>query len=158
MSFAAVLLTPFALLFPAAGVIEPREPYEAPPYEVPGAAVGEHPPGRVEARPSAPAESRRWVSSEVVETFRIQPQTQARIEQQMTIRITPQSRPVTMPPQFMMDLPRREMTSRLVERNIGRCVPVSSISGVQPDNGGRLILFLRDRRMISAVLERACRA
>jgi hypothetical protein len=46
----------------------------------------------------------------------------------------------------------------MVERNIGRCVPVSSISGVQPDSGGRLILFLRDRRMVSAVLERACRA
>jgi hypothetical protein len=41
---------------------------------------------------------------------------------------------------------------------MGRCVSVSNISGVQPDNGGRLILFLRDRRMVSAVLERACRA
>jgi hypothetical protein len=153
MSFAAVLLTPFVLLFPVAGVVQPREP-----YEIPAAAVGENPPERIEMRPSAPVDGKSWVFSDVVETFRVQGQNQVRIEQHMSIRIAPQSRPVTLPPQFMMDLPRREVAPRLVERNIGRCVPVSSISGVQPDSGGRLILFLRDRRMVSAVLERACRA
>jgi hypothetical protein len=29
---------------------------------------------------------------------------------------------------------------------------------VQPDRGSRLILYMRDRRMLSATLERACRA
>jgi hypothetical protein len=153
MSFAAVLLTPFVLLFPAAGVTQAREPYEVPP-----AAVGENFPMPVEARPSAPVDGKAWVFRDVVETFRVQAQNQVRIEQHMSIRISPQSRPMTLPPQFMMDLPRRELAPRMVERNIGRCVPVSSISGVQPDSGGRLILFLRDRRMVSAVLERACRA
>jgi hypothetical protein len=81
-----------------------------------------------------------------------------RIEQHMSIRIAPLSRPMPMPPPFMLDMPRHDMAPRMIERNIGRCVPVTSISGVQPDSGGRLILFLRDRRMISAVLERACRA
>lgn len=153
MSFAAVLLTPFVLLFPAAGVVEAREP-----HQVPAAAVGENPPGPVEARPGASKASASTLFRDVAETFRIQAQNQVRIEQHMSIRISPLSRPMTLPPQFMMDLPRREIAPRMVERNIGRCVPVSSISGVQPDSGGRLILFLRDRRMVSAVLERACRA
>ena len=153
MSFAAVLLTPFVLLFPTAGAIERRAP-----YEVPVAAVGENPPGRQEPRPGAAAGNGSLVFREVVETFRIQAQNQVRIEQHMSIRISPLSRPMPMPPQFMLDLPRREIAPRMIERNIGRCVPVSSIAGVQPDSGGRLILFLRDRRMVSAVLERACRA
>jgi hypothetical protein len=153
MSFAAVLLTPFVLLFPAAGVIELRDP-----YEVPLAAMGENPPTRVETRPGTSAETAKWVFRDVVETFRVQAQNQVRIEQHMSIRITPLSRPPPMPRPMIMDLPRRELTPRMVERNMGRCVSVSNISGVQPDNGGRLILFLRDRRMVSAVLERACRA
>lgn len=153
MSFAAVLLTPFVLLFPAAGVIELRDP-----YEVPLAAMGENPPPRVETRPGASAETAKWVFRDVAETFRVQTQNQVRIEQHMSIRITPLSRPPPMPRPMIMDLPRRELTPRMVERNMGRCVSVSNISGVQPDNGGRLILFLRDRRMVSAVLERACRA
>ena len=52
----------------------------------------------------------------------------------------------------------RDPPTRFIERNIGRCVPVSGISGVQPDAGNRLLLFMRDRRVVSAMLERACRA
>lgn len=151
MSFAAVLLTPFVLLFPAGSAIELQEP-----YQVPAAAVGENPPGRWEQRRGASADNGSRTFRDVAETFRIQAQNQVRIEQHMSIRIAPLSRP--MPPPFMLDLPRREIAPRMIERNIGRCVPVSSIAGVQPDSGGRLILFLRDRRMVSAVLERACRA
>lgn len=153
MSFAAVLLTPFVLLFPDAGAIEAREP-----YEVPVAAVGENPPERRELQPGPSAANGSQVFREVVETFRIQAQNQVRIEQHMSIRITPLSRPMPIPPPFVLDMPRREIAPRMIERNIGRCVPVASIAGVQPDSGGRLILFLRDRRMVSAVLERACRA
>lgn len=151
MSFAAVLLTPFVLLFPDAGAIEVREP-----YEVPAAAVGENPPGRQELRSGPSLDNGSQAFREVVETFRVQAQNQVRIEQHMSIRITPLSRP--MPPPFILDMPRRDIGPRMIERNIGRCVPVASIAGVQPDSGGRLILFLRDRRMVSAVLERACRA
>ncbi|MBW8753107.1 MAG: hypothetical protein JF595_02975 [Sphingomonadales bacterium] len=153
MSLAAVLLTPFALLFSAMGVTGARDR-----HEVPAAAVGKNPVRRPDLSGSAPAEPRGWVFGEVAESFRIQAQNQVRIEQHLTIRVTPLSRPVTMPPQFLLDLPRRELSPRLTERNIGRCLPVAGISGVQPDQGRRLILFLRDRRMISAVLERACRA
>jgi hypothetical protein len=154
MSFAAVLLAPFVLTYPSMGTLELRDL-----HTIPAAAAGEVPPERSESPPGdAPKALQGWLFTEVAESFRVQAQNQVRIEQHMTIRIAPLSRPVTAPPRFMFDMPEREMSQRFIERNIGRCLPVGSISGVQPDRGSRLILFLRDRRMISAVLERACRA
>ena len=41
---------------------------------------------------------------------------------------------------------------------MGKCLSVSAISGVQPNGGNRLLLFMRDERIVSAELERACRA
>jgi hypothetical protein len=149
MSFAAVLLAPLVLLFPAS-VIEVREL-----YEVPAAGMSGNPP---RPRPEVAAARQGWGFREVAESFRVRAQNQVRIEQHMTIRITP-SRPRAMPPDFLFDFREREAPPRLIERNMGRCLPVASISGVQPDAAGnRLILFLRDRRMVSATLERACRA
>lgn len=154
MSFATVLLTPFVLLFPAAGTIVVSEWHEVPPV-----ALGENPPGWPTPRQRPGDEAKEWVFREVTESFRVESQNQVRIEQNMSVRIAPLSRPMTQPPpQFMMDFPRRELAPRMVERNIGRCLPVASISGVQADSGSRLILYLRDRRMISATLDRACRA
>jgi hypothetical protein len=152
MSFAAVLLAPFVLLFPVVGVTEARAVDEDP-----SVAMGEPMPGQ----PAAPAGSQtgsagNWFFREVAERFRVQAQNQVRVEQHMSIRISP-ARPQTMP-QFLLDMPQREIGPRFVERRMGRCVPVSGIAGVQPDSDNRLILFLRDRRMVSATLERACRA
>ncbi|MEJ5978380.1 hypothetical protein WG901_17135 [Novosphingobium sp. PS1R-30] len=154
MSFATVLLTPFVLLFPAAGTIVVSEW-----HEVPSVALGENPPGWPEPPRRPGDEARDWVFREFTESFRVDSQNQVRIEQNMSVRIAPLSRPMTQPPpQLMLDFPRRELAPRMVERNIGRCLPVASISGVQADSGSRLILYLRDRRMISATLDRACRA
>jgi hypothetical protein len=148
MSFAAVLLTPFVLLFPVAGVVEAR----ALPEE-PSVAMGEP----IAGQPAAPAGSPGdWFFREIAESFRVQAQNQVRIEQHMSIRINP-ARPTTTP-QFLLDIPQREVGPRFVERHMGRCVPVAGIAGVRPDAENRLILFLRDRRMVSATLERACRA
>lgn len=38
------------------------------------------------------------------------------------------------------------------------CVPIKGINGVQPGSGNRLVLFMADRRMVSARLEKSCRA
>jgi hypothetical protein len=163
MSFVAVLLIPFVLLFPGTSESErrerPVEPATAPGTEWP--PVAEWP----EAQ-AAPLPGGGWLFRDVAEGFRVQSQNQVRIEQHMSIRIAPQSRPLTMPPRFILEMQRQQQTQpqqpqfapRFVERNIGRCLSVAAISGVQPDAGSRLILFLRDRRMISAVLDRACRA
>lgn len=148
MNIAAILFAPF-VLFPGAGESGMREM-----HEVPGASVGENPP----TQPDRPMGNGGLVFREIAESFRIQAQNQVRIEQHMTIRIAPLSRPLTAPPRVMFEIPRREAPPRFIERAMGRCLAVSSISGVQPDAGGRLIFYLRDRRMISAMLDRACRA
>lgn len=41
---------------------------------------------------------------------------------------------------------------------MSECVPVKAIAGVQVDKGNRLILFMRDRRVVGASLESSCRA
>ena len=163
MSFAVVLLAPLVLLFPAAGMVEAApgalrggvhgtaEPLPAKGASAPGAF---DPP--ISGFPDGSAAG--WVFREVAESFRVQAQNQVRIEQHMTIRITPQAPQRTMPPNLLFDMPRPDIGRRFTERNIGRCLPVGSISSVQPDMGSRLILFLRDRRMVSATLDRACRA
>jgi hypothetical protein len=148
MSLAAVLFTPLMLLFPAASVIETREGQEEAPVEA-------------ASSPSVPAPDgpgSGWVFREVAESFRVPAQNQVRIEQHMSIRITPLPRPPQLPRSYLLDIPQREIGPRFLERKMGRCLPVAGISGVQPDAGNRLILFMRDRRMVSATLERACRA
>ena len=82
---------------------------------------------------------------------------QVRIEQRVTIRVAPSNPAVRQ--DMLADLrQRREAPMRFEERRMGKCVAVRSIAGVQADGGSRLILYLRDQRMISANLEKACRA
>jgi hypothetical protein len=81
---------------------------------------------------------------------------QVRIEQRMSIRITPHPSPVR--PNALVELPGREIGPQFVERKMSKCLPVSSIAGVQAGGGSRLILFLRNQNMVSAELERACQA
>ena len=81
---------------------------------------------------------------------------QIRIERRVTIRISP-----AVPSQarnLMADLPRGALPANFVERKFGKCVPISSIAGVQPTRDNRLMLYLRDQRIISASLEKACSA
>lgn len=88
----------------------------------------------------------------IVETDAADPWNQVRIEQRMTIRIAPR------PSALLFDLPDDETGPRFMERRMAKCLPISGIAGVQSGGGSRLILFMRDRRIVSASLERACRA
>lgn len=81
---------------------------------------------------------------------------QVRIDQRVTIRISPQRQ--TNRNSLLARLPQRGLATTFEEREMERCVPMTGISGVQTGNGNRLLLFLNDRRIISVSLERACRA
>ncbi len=82
---------------------------------------------------------------------------QVRIEQRVVIRIAPT--PPAARPNLAADLPNRPSAApRFEERGKEKCVGLQGIAGVQTGNGNRLVLFLRDRRMISVNLEKACRA
>jgi hypothetical protein len=89
----------------------------------------------------------------VVEEPRV---NQVRIEQRVTIRIAPRDPAVR--PSILAAMDAAAAPGKLSERKVGKCVPVSGIAAVQPDAGGRLLLFMRDQRLISASLEKACSA
>ncbi len=78
---------------------------------------------------------------------------QVRIEQRMVVRISP-ARPRT---DAFEDL-RRSVPTRMSESRMGKCVGLDDIVAVQTGNANRLILFMRNRQMISAQLEKACAA
>lgn len=81
---------------------------------------------------------------------------QIRIEQRVVVRIAPQ--PGMARQNLMADLPERPAAPRFEERGKEKCVALGEIAGVQTGSGNRLVLFLRDRRMISVNLEKSCRA
>ncbi len=80
---------------------------------------------------------------------------QVRIERRVVIRISPARSNRN---NLLARLPQGELNARYEERKTDKCLPVSGIAGVQTGSGNRLLLFLRDRRIISVNLEKACRA
>jgi hypothetical protein len=81
---------------------------------------------------------------------------QVRIEQRVVVRITP--RPPAARQNLLADLPQREIATRFEESRKEKCLALEGIAGVQTGSGNRLVLYLRDQRMISVSLEKACRA
>lgn len=159
MSLVTVLLAPLALLLPAAGAVEP--------LTTGGSDLGEIAPPPQESEPERlavqagstfqsvdPGEMAAF--QQIAQGFQVEPLNQVRIEQRVTIRITPRAAaPQT---QMLVDLPTRTVAPRLVERDAGHCLPIAGIAGVQATDDNRLLLYMRDRRVISAGLERSCSA
>ena len=96
----------------------------------------------------------RAVWSDIADAFRSAPAEQVRIEQRLIIRITPLG-PTR---EMLAALPRAPLASRFREKKVGKCVAIAGIAGVQIGGDDRLMLFMRDQRMIGASLEKACRA
>lgn len=81
---------------------------------------------------------------------------QIRIEQRVIVRISPRrSRTQN---ELLAQLPRQSLNRRYEEAKAEKCLPVSSIAGVQTGSGNRLLLFMRDAKIVSVNLEKACRA
>lgn len=149
MTFSAALLMPIALLLPnveGALRVEPA----APTVEIATLHTGFTDSGVPKAAGGDYAE---WHGH--LETLGHQGQNQVRIEQRMTIRIVPRPAPRV---NILTPLPDGEVEEHLVEKKMAKCVPVSGIVGVQVGGPSNLILFMRDRSMVNAALERSCRA
>lgn len=97
---------------------------------------------------------RRAAWRHIAEAFRAEPVAQVRIEQRLIIRVAPRGSAR----ELLAVLPNEARTSRMRERKIGRCLPTAGIAGVEIGADDRLLLFMRDRRLISASLEKVCRA
>jgi hypothetical protein len=81
---------------------------------------------------------------------------QVRIEQHIIWRITPMPGPAR--ESLTALAPNGAPPARMIERKMGDCLPMSAIAGGQPQRGSRLLLFLRDRRLVAADLEKSCSA
>lgn len=81
---------------------------------------------------------------------------QVRIQQQFSIRISPG--PPVPPPVFVIENDQEDRSTRLEERNMGKCLPASSIVSVQSVPRNRLLFFLRDSRVVTAGLDKSCHA
>ena len=147
------MLVPFALLLPTAQVVQTTAPVDEP-----AAATSE--------APATVADEDQFASFTylpVTFVFHQSPDRtagQVRIEQTFRIRISPQrvSQTTQSRPDMLDGVPQRAIGTSFDERRIGRCLSINSISGVQPNGGNDLILYLRDRRMVRAQLERSCRS
>lgn len=98
----------------------------------------------------------KWAAGPVPEELREPSWQQVRIEQHFSIRISP-SAPM-MAPDMLEDLRDEQPSPRFAERPMGKCVSVRGLVGVQSAPGSRLLLFMRDRAVVSAQLEKACQS
>lgn len=137
MPNALVFLAPLALLLPSPAAEQP-----GPARLLPEEAGASHATGD-------PALG--WT---IIESLTEQPvQNQVRIEQRVTIRIAPVT---TSPRLSMMPDARRIALDDLEERNAGKCIALRSIKAVQPSRSNRLLLFTRDRSLMSLRLKKNC--
>lgn len=83
-------------------------------------------------------------------------QRQVRIQQRVIVRISP--RPTTNRQSLVADAPPVSRQPRYEERKMEKCIPIEGIAGVQTGSGNRLLLFLKDSRLVTANLEKSCRA
>ena len=106
-------------------------------------------PGQIATQPEG-----RAVWRDIADALQPESAQQVRIEQGFIIRITPLG-PTR---EMLADLPQAPLATRFRERKVGKCVPVAAIAGVQIGGDDRLMLFMRDQRMIGVSLEKTCRA
>lgn len=81
---------------------------------------------------------------------------QVRIERRVIIRISPRS-PDARGRSFAA-LPERSAQTPFEEVDHADCVEVDRIAGVQPTQDNRLLLFMHNRQVLAASLERNCTA
>lgn len=104
---------------------------------------------------AAPADDGFSAWRQIARTLVPEVQAQVRIEQHFMWRIVPMPGPVR---QHTNSLAPSTEPLRLRERKTDKCLKMSAIAGGRPASGSRLLLFLRDRKLIAADLEKACSA
>jgi len=84
--------------------------------------------------------------------YRPETQNQVRIEQRLIIRIAPSA------PHREEFVPQPTIPVRVRERKMGDCISMTLLAGVRPMSDSRLMLLLRDRRIVGADLQKSCSA
>lgn len=148
------LAAPFALILPILG--QGLLQAEGGAVDREGDAIAQSAAPDFEEKPEAPYSPANAAVSPLDAFYGGQVARQVRIDRRVTIRITPRREGPRN--SLLARLPQRGMSLAYEERDTERCVPMAGISGVQTGTGNRLLLFLRDNRIFSVNLERACRA
>jgi hypothetical protein len=91
--------------------------------------------------------------AELLQRYEPESSDQVRIEQRVVIRVAPARR---IRQDLIADIRQGEAGTRFQERPMKRCVAMANIAGVQSGPRNRLILFMRDRNIVSAALEKTC--
>jgi hypothetical protein len=87
------------------------------------------------------------------DSYRPEVQHQVHFEERVIIRLAPSPPSVR---REVFDAPRRaDRPARYKEKKLARCVPIDDIAGIAPLEN-RLLLFMRDHRLLSATLDRVC--
>lgn len=147
------LAAPLALVLPLLGQVAPSQ-LQGIPAEP---SAGEHSKPVAKNTPvSDPTASLPASATPLEALYRSNVVRQVRIEQRVVVRISPQRS--NQRANLLAQTPQRELATRFEERKMDKCIPVERIAGVQTGSGTRLLLFLRDRRIITANLEKACSA
>lgn len=81
---------------------------------------------------------------------------QVRIEQRVIVKIAPRTA-VSRPTLMAQPMPQAQSLDGFTERKMDKCLPVGAIAAAQP-HAGRLLFFLRDRRLVSVQLDKTCLA
>ena len=139
MNALAALFASLALALPSATAVPPD------------AGVGLTP---REAAANEPPADPAWLPFQAPSSVPVA--NQVRIERRVTIRIAPRTPAARQ--SLMAQMPVAAVLQNTRERKMGRCVPLRGIAGVQTGQGSQLILYMRDQRIVSAQLEKACRA
>ncbi|MGB7655655.1 MAG: hypothetical protein WBL74_09245 [Novosphingobium sp.] len=84
------------------------------------------------------------------------PAEQVNIEQRVTIRINPRPAPMPIGPAMVDRAASSE--PRFMERKLGKCVALANVAGIQPVASDKLLLIMRDDRLITAQLAKGCQA
>lgn len=142
MNNQAVFLAPLALVIAA---LPATSSGAAPDSETAHAALEEgKSPHKFSVAPAAPLRL-------LEEARRVPLASQVRIEQRVIIRIAPSSRQRARRSFAQLDAEAETFK----EVRFGECVPINMIAAATPHDG-RLMLFMRDNRILSARLERSC--
>jgi hypothetical protein len=83
-------------------------------------------------------------------------QHQVSIEQRVIVRIGP-SAPMARRA-MATTLSPAPLPGRFKEKKLKGCVPIAGIAALLPYSDNRLLLYMRDRRLIGATLDKACHA
>ncbi len=83
-------------------------------------------------------------------------QHQVRIEQRVIVRIGP-SAPLSRKP-MRATLSPALPPGRFKEKKLKGCVPIAGIAALLPYSDNRLLFYMRDRQIVSAVLDKSCHA